>query len=398
MAYPSLLHDRRGYPDIRRARVTPIDAYAHFPFTLSNIMAGTVTQSHRTFQEFTAGLHGHREPVALVSHLLSGLQTLIPTDYNSWKEISLQGRPQVTGVFSPHNSAAASLLPVFQRHVGEHPICNYWRSSGQYVGAFSWSDVVSRPEFESLALYEEFYRPLGIHHQLMVALETRPAQLIYVALNRSHAPFTEQERQLLTEIQPHASQALQQLRELHRLRSTLASFETLVNNLNQGVVCLSAHNRISWASTRARSFMQMYWRSSSARACLPDALLAWLVHSPKEAGTAGPVRGPLIVQGQTSRLIVRLLAEKKERYLFFEEVAIRPTFEEFKQVGLTDREAEVLGWVAQGKSNDEMAATLNLSSQTVKKHLERIYSALGVTSRTEAVLKAQDILRRNREG
>lgn len=360
-------------------------------------MAGTVVQSHRTFQQFAAGLHGYREPVALVSHLLSGLQTLIPTDYNSWKEITLQGQHKVTGVFSPHNSTAASLLPVFQRHVGEHPICNHWRRSGQHGGAFSWSDVASRPEFESLALYEEFYRPLGIHHQLMVALEARPSHLIYVALNRSRTPFTEEERQLLTAIQPHASQALQQLRELHRLRSTLASFETLVNNLNQGVVCLSPQNRIGWASTRARNFLQRYWRSAPGTVCLPDTLLAWLLKTPESAGTGGAVRGPLVIQHQTSRLIIRLLVEKKERYLFFEEVAMQPTFEKFKPFGLTDREAEVLGWVAHGKSNDDTAAILKVCSQTVKKHLERIYSVLGVTNRTEAALKAQDILRRSRE-
>ncbi|NOT96223.1 MAG: hypothetical protein HOP00_07925 [Nitrospira sp.] len=398
MAYVFLLHDWRGCPDIRRACVTPIDAYAHFHFTLSNFMAGTVTQSHHTFQEFTAGLHGYREPVALVSHLLSGLQTLIPTDYNSWKEITLQGRPQVTGVFSPHNSTAASLLPVFQRHVGEHPICNYWRRSGQHVGAFSWSDVVSRREFESLPLYEEFYRPLGIQHQLVVALEVRPSQLIYLALNRGHTPFTERERQLLTEIQPHASQALQQLREVHRLRSTLASFETLVDTLNQGILCLSPLNRISWTSTRARNFLQTYWRSSPGTASLPDMLLAWLLKSQATAGTGEAVRGPLIIQSQTGRLVVRLLVEKKERYLFFEEVAMQPTFEGLKRVGLTDREAEVLRWVAQGKSNDETAAILTVCSQTIKKHLERIYSVLGVTNRTEAALKAQDILRRSHEG
>ena len=361
-------------------------------------MAGTVAQFHERFQQLAAGLHGSREPVALVSHLLSGLQTLIHSDYNSWKEITLQGHPQVTGVFSPHNSTAASLLPVFQRHVEDHPICNYWRRSGKHGGAFSWSDVVaSRSEFESLALYEEFYRPLGVHHQLMVALEARPSHLIYFALNRSRGPFTEQERQLLTALQPHASQALQQLRELHRLRSTLASFETLVNNLNQGVVCLSAHNRISWASKRARSFLQTYWRSSPGTVCLPDALLAWLLKNLKTAGTGGAVRGPLIIRSQTSRLFVRLLVEKNERYLLLEEVAMQSTFEEFKQFGLTDREAEVLGWVAQGKSNEDAAAILKVCSQTVKKHLERIYSALGVTNRTEAALKAHDILRRSRE-
>jgi len=360
-------------------------------------MASTIVQSHRTFQQFAAGLHGYREPIGLVSHLLSGLQALIPTDYNSWKEITLQGRPQVTGVFSPHNSTAASLLPVFQRHVADHPICKYWRRSGKHGGAVSWSDVASRSAFESQALYEEFYRPLGIQHQLMVALEARPSHLIYVALNRSRAPFTDEERQLLTALQPHAAQALQQLRELHRLRSTLASFETLVNNLNQGVVCLSAHNRISWASTRARSLLQTYWRSSPDTVCLPDTLLAWLLNRLEAARTGRADRGPLIIQNQTSRLVVRLLGEKKERYLFFDEVALQPTFEEFKQLGLTDREAEVLGWVAQGKSNDDTAAILKMCSPTVKKHLERIYSALGVTNRTEAALKAHDVLRRSGE-
>lgn len=362
------------------------------------MMAETVVQAHRTFQQFAAGLHGYREPMALVSHLLSGLQALIPTDYNSWKEITLQGRPHVTGVFSPHNSTAASLLPVFQRHVGDHPICKYWRSSNTHSGAVTWSDVASRPEIESLPLYQEFYRPLGIQHQLVVALEARPSHLIYVALNRSRAPFTEPERHLLTALQPHASQALQHLREQHRLRSTLTSFETLVNTLNQGIVCLSARNRIRWASTRARKLLQSHWRGAPGTDCLPDTLLAWLRTNRDATGSGGVGRVPLIIQGQISRLVVRLLVAQQERYLFFEEVALQPTFEEFKQLGLTHREAEVLGWVAQGKSNDETAVILTMSAQTVKKHLERIYAALGVANRTEAALKAHDMLRRNREG
>jgi ATP/maltotriose-dependent transcriptional regulator MalT len=362
------------------------------------MMAGTVVQSHRTFQQFAAGLHGYREPVALVSHLLSGLQALIPTDYNSWKEISLQKHQKVTGVFSPHHSTAASLLPVFQRHVGEHPICNYWRRSGKHSGAVSWSDVASRREFESLALYEEFYRPLGIHHQLMVALEARPSHLISVALNRSRAPFTEEERQLLTALQPHASQAVQQLRELHRLRSILASCETLVNNVNQGVLCLSAHNRIGWASTRARSFFSDVL-VQRARHGLPTRHAARV--APQEPGSGRnrwscqrTAHHPEPDQSPGYWLLVG----KKQRYLLFKEVAMQPTFEEFKPFGLTDREADVLGWVAQGKSNDDTAAILTVCSQTVKKHLERIYTALGVTNRTEAALKAHDMLRRSREG
>ena len=55
---------------------------------------------------------------------------------------------------------------------------------------------------------------------------------------------------------------------------------------------------------------------------------------------------------------------------------------------LTDREREVLGWVAAGKSNAQIAAIVGASPRTVAKHLERIYGKLGVESRTAAAMRA----------
>jgi DNA-binding CsgD family transcriptional regulator len=52
--------------------------------------------------------------------------------------------------------------------------------------------------------------------------------------------------------------------------------------------------------------------------------------------------------------------------------------------GLTQREAEVLHWVAGGKSNDDVARIVGVASATVKKHLEHIYEKLGVANRTAA--------------
>jgi DNA-binding CsgD family transcriptional regulator len=56
--------------------------------------------------------------------------------------------------------------------------------------------------------------------------------------------------------------------------------------------------------------------------------------------------------------------------------------------GLTEREAEVLGWVARGKTNHEIAALLVVSPHTVRKHLENVYAKLGVHTRTAAVASA----------
>ena len=60
--------------------------------------------------------------------------------------------------------------------------------------------------------------------------------------------------------------------------------------------------------------------------------------------------------------------------------------------GLTRRETEVLGWVARGKSNAEIAATLSIAPGTVKKHLDHIYAKLGVSTRTEAAVKIAPFL------
>ena len=55
---------------------------------------------------------------------------------------------------------------------------------------------------------------------------------------------------------------------------------------------------------------------------------------------------------------------------------------------VTEREAEVLLWIAHGKSNRDIAEILSLSPRTVNKHLEQIYAKLGVENRTSAAALA----------
>jgi DNA-binding CsgD family transcriptional regulator len=55
---------------------------------------------------------------------------------------------------------------------------------------------------------------------------------------------------------------------------------------------------------------------------------------------------------------------------------------------LTTREAEVLRWVAAGKSDAQIGAILGISARTVQKHLQRVYQKLGVESRTAAAMRA----------
>ncbi|MFW1678766.1 response regulator [Pontibacter sp. JAM-7] len=55
-----------------------------------------------------------------------------------------------------------------------------------------------------------------------------------------------------------------------------------------------------------------------------------------------------------------------------------------QQLALTERESEVLYWIANGKTNRDIGEILDMSPRTVNKHLEQVFPKLGVENRTAA--------------
>jgi DNA-binding NarL/FixJ family response regulator len=93
-------------------------------------------------------------------------------------------------------------------------------------------------------------------------------------------------------------------------------------------------------------------------------------------------------------------AEVQERRLDEERGEFKLDFSSstlLENLGLSPREAEVLLWVAQGKSNGDIAGILGLSEFTVKRHMSAIFDALGVESRNAAMLRALESLSKKRE-
>ena len=69
----------------------------------------------------------------------------------------------------------------------------------------------------------------------------------------------------------------------------------------------------------------------------------------------------------------------------------RPGAVQDEALGLSERENQIMDWVAMGKTNSEIGSILNISAFTVKNHMQRIFQKLNVFSRTQAVSKINRI-------
>jgi DNA-binding NarL/FixJ family response regulator len=106
---------------------------------------------------------------------------------------------------------------------------------------------------------------------------------------------------------------------------------------------------------------------------------------------------PASAQEVLAAIHARLDRHGEKELAAMSKVELKPNFESSKPLealGLTPREAEVLLWVAQGKSNADIATILGCAENTVKVHLARVFEKQGFENRNAATVQALEILSR----
>jgi DNA-binding response OmpR family regulator/DNA-binding CsgD family transcriptional regulator len=187
-------------------------------------------------------------------------------------------------------------------------------------------------------------------------------------------------------------------RRLNETKATLESqirlqrdtHDQLYNALE--IPLLIAHRRKSWqvvfSTRRAEELIEHYF-DCILSVDLPAQLGDWLelasagsLEVTQPEGTLHIRRQPMPSRG---KIVTMVLDEQP-----VEHPACTP--EPLKRLGLTAREAEVLFWIAQGKTSPEIGLILSTATTTVKKHVQHILAKLGVESRLAAALLAAEIL------
>lgn len=165
----------------------------------------------------------------------------------------------------------------------------------------------------------------------------------------------------------------------------------LRQSLDQAIVATDSNGTILFATRRADTLLQLYF-PDRPRAVLPAAILPLLLEPPQQHAPAPKVFcHPTNAARSLSLSVFSPAHSTAARLLLLEESGAKGPAA-LLHLGLSNREAEVLFWIVEGKTHPEIAMILGTAIRTVHKHAENIYRKLNLENRAAAMRVGLDAL------
>lgn len=155
------------------------------------------------------------------------------------------------------------------------------------------------------------------------------------------------------------------------------STKSALDSTGQHMAALDNHGSVVWTTEQAQVFIDTF--SSKDKKNLTDWLNAADAQETHE-----------IQQGPSTLVMTYIEETNNDTHLVkFKSHDLKLETQTLKlKLKITRREADVLMWVAKGKTDWEIAQILSISERTVNKHLEQIYRKLGINNRSSATALA----------
>ncbi|MEO6435886.1 MAG: helix-turn-helix transcriptional regulator [Tepidisphaeraceae bacterium] len=351
----------------------------------------------RRFSETVQALYRCTVIDGLPGRMVDLVGSLLRSSSTHYSELNPVSRHILT-VTDQEPDNMRALTPEFLRLMHQHPVIRHHRTTGD-GSAHRVSDLMSDRAFHRLPLYNEAYRRVGLEHQMSVTLPSPKPILIGVVVHRTRddIEFSARDRLLMNMLRPHLVQAHENATRFEQVSAELASARGALEAIEQGVVVLHRNLTVKTWTRRAWVVAHRHFVGEPPETNrLPETLETWAISQVRRDGRAPAVMAPFIKESEGARLTIRLIPDLAggQFLLSFDERLSAPCAHAHKleSLDLTRREAEVLCWVCEGKTNREIAARLTMSARTVQKHLERIFAKLNVDTRTAAAAIASRLM------
>jgi DNA-binding CsgD family transcriptional regulator len=342
--------------------------------------------SHHDFDACSRALQELYAPSSLTEFpklLLPLLMKVVPSGHVSYNDFN-ERRGRFIIHHQPERSEAKKLLPQFAANFPTHPLYEHYQQAGLFPKKIS--DITTLRQFTETPIYQEYYRQVDTRHQMIFFLHHQRDSRIGLALNRWEKDFSERDRSVLAFLSPHIAQAYKNARTADLMAFKLETVGEGLDVMRRAVVLAGADGKIHWQSSLAREWLQEFFPDSTHTSeRLPHALANWLSQIEKSAQAGRPAFSELqLPTSNNCRLLVYCGKTNGEYVMALMRERMEIDSTAAQQFGLTPREAEILFWISEAKTRPEMGAILNVSWRTVAKHMEHIFTKLGVENRLEA--------------
>ena len=299
------------------------------------------------------------------------------------------GRRRVVG--DPARVLSKDDIAAFDRNFFDHPLVRF-HSAQPDGGTHRISDSVSGRQFRKSALYNEYYRRIGVDHAVAMPLFVDGTTLVSFVLNRAGRDFADEEIALLDQLRGWLAAMYRNAVALQRAADAMAELREIAQAENWAVIRIDRQRQVRELSPPALAMLGQAFPGPppGPGGTLPAPIDDWLRRG-SDRSAPRLALAPLVVPGPHHCLTVRALPELggDAAWLLLVRGESRPAAEGAEVARLTPREREVLEWVAAGKSDRQIAMIVGASTRTVQKHLEHIYVKLGVENRTAAAMRAR---------
>lgn len=321
-------------------------------------------------------------------HVVGVVGGLLQGNFVSYTEVN-PIRNRAIAIVEPRKFDVDSLAGVFMKYSHQHPLIDYYQRTGDGRAA-KISDFLNPTDWHRTDIYQLVYKPIDVEDQLSITLPAPPPVVVGIIVSRPRRDFTERDRTLFNAFRPHMVAAYEIADRVSRLQGDAATLSEAVESMSVGLVRVTGKGEIKFISPRARHWLGRHFPQPTHPDTLPEALDQWLlgVHEAAEARKASPAITPMRVESSDEVLEIRWKALGEDDLLLLEAHPRIISNEPLVSLGLTRREAEVLHWASEGKTNPEIAIILGMGSRTVQKHMERIFQKLNVQTRTAAARMA----------
>ncbi len=319
--------------------------------------------------------------------MLQTINDLVPADSLAINLARFDKPHDLSAMTFPENHVTPEQLALLGKFAHQSPFASCHLAAMES----NWkmiTDFMPVEDFHNTDLHRLALGPLGINHQMFGVLEVPGETGCAITINRTVDAFTERDRKVLNTLHPHLVTSFFNAAAHSRAQRFIGQLKAAMDCAPGAYGHFDLAGKLVWIQDHGAAWLKEFFSEEAGREGELPRPVQKLIERSNQNRQAPQF---LAKDCGHERLTVRLGSDALGGWtlsLHRKRALSPPHFRPIPQ--LSQRQNEVLKWMAEGKRNSEIGIILNLSTRTVENHVQSILKVLKLENRSTAIVYAID--------